>query len=210
MLRYGTHGIWHAPRTIRPTEERARGPPEYVQPAGGNLPVKVDRMSAQRVSRTPQFKSSYNSGQRQQYRGGGARGGASRGGYSKDTRRSNFRGDSDEDQESPGNATGYYARVGSDEKSEFAGCARVTTEVKDGKGSMKVTEKVTMKESPRACGGYMQNQEGVRTRSMQKALDMAEDDAVEEEAADKLNSSAAFLHASLCPALHGHDFPCDL
>ena len=32
----------------------------------------------------------------------------------------------------------------------------------------------------------MQNQEGVRTRSMQKALDMAEDDVVEEETIPEL------------------------
>ena len=56
-------------------------------------------------------------------------GGRSTGGYAKDTRKSSFRGyyewGKSVDQESPGNATGYFARVDSDERIEFARCARV-------------------------------------------------------------------------------------
>jgi hypothetical protein len=126
------------------------------------LAAKVDRMATQGVSRTPQFKPSYNGGQRQPYSGGGARGGKARGGYSKDIRKSNFRGDREEDQASPGNATEYYARVGSNEKTAFAGCAWVKVQAKEGECQMGAMETGTAVERLPVCGGSGQNQDGLR------------------------------------------------
>ena len=146
------------------------------------LAAKVDRMTTQGVARTQQFKPSYNGGQCQQYRGGGGRGGTARGGYSKDTLKSNFQRDREEDQELPGNATGYFIRVGLDEKIAFAGCARVKVQAEE-RGDLMVAimmEKETVVEKPQVCGGNGQDQERVKTRIMKIAVDIVKEGMVEE------------------------------
>ena len=75
-------------------------------------------------------------------------GGTARGGCSKDTRKSNFRGDHEEDgtgyQASSGNATGYFVRVGSDEKIAFAARARVRVTVPADEPSNRMEPTATM------------------------------------------------------------------